>query len=521
MIAPDPRQRAMARRALPFAIVVVAIALFDLRWHEFWRDEANAMLEARAVPWSAFLEAMRVEGIPPLFHVALKLAGWALPNPLALVLVGALDLSVLLFGTYRLLVALSGAPRAAARVTLALSITYVYAYELGVMIRQYTLGLGLALLSFAYLRDALRLGDRRAVRAGALAGGLAALASAHSACVAGGALLSFGLLSIARRRALRAWWPVLLALPAFALVVYLASPYPGRTGEANMAQSFPPAVTVRLSLQALVEGVMPQDWWYLASFVPAPLAGPLAALRSLAFWGVISSALVAVATRIGALRARWRTGAFEVIAVLASLPPLLVIIVFHYWGFYRHHLFLGMPLLVVLAGWGLDVGISGPISGVARQTGLALLAPWLLFQGVVAAGSFALDHRYPFSDTLAAARMLAPGARLVTDTHWQSTGVMFWRPDVQMRSAGWGGRPYRYIRPDQDWFRNVPIPPLIVEECRAAPERVYFAGVTASLGALGRCASPIEYPRSPFETQPFTWESFSLSRMDCACVGRP
>ena len=59
---------------------------------------------------------------------------------------------------------------------------------------------------------------------------------------------------------------------------------------------------------------------------------------------------------------------------------------------------------------------------------------------------------------------------------------MFWRPDIQMRSAGWGGQPYRYIRPDQDWFRNVPIAPLIVEECRAAPDRVYFAGVPASLG---------------------------------------
>jgi len=510
----------MARRAAPFVVVIVAIALFDLRWHEFWRDEANAMLEARAVPWGAFLEAMRVEGIPPLFHVLLKIAGAVLPNPLALVAVGALDLGVLLFGTYRLLVALSGAPRAAARVTLALSFTYVYAYELGAVIRQYTLGLGLALLSFAYLRDALRLGDRRAVRAGALAAGLAALASAHSACVAGGALLSFGLISLARRRSIRGWWPILLTLPAFALVVYLAAPYPGRTGEANLAQSYPPGVTLRLSLQALVEGVMPHDWWHLEAFLPRRLADVVAALRSLAFWGVLTGAGVALAARILALRGRWRTGAFEVIAVLGSLPPLLVIIVLHYWGFYRHHLFLGMPLLVVLAGWGLDAGLTGPIAGAARRLGLALLAPWLLFQAVLGAGSFALDQRYPFSDTKAAARMLPPEARLITDTHWRSTGVMFWRPDVQMRSAGWNGRRYRYIRPDQDWFRNVSIPPIVAEECRAAPDRVYFAGVAASLGALGRCASPVAYPKSPFETQPFTWETFDLFRMDCSCVTR-
>src|SRR5262249_7974925 len=89
----------------------------------------------------------------------------------------------------------AGAPPAGGRArgraawaTLAFSLTYVYAYELGAVVRQYTLGLGLALLSFAHLRDALRTGDRRRVRAGAVAAGLAALTSAHSACVAGGGL---------------------------------------------------------------------------------------------------------------------------------------------------------------------------------------------------------------------------------------------------------------------------------------------------------------------------------------------
>src|SRR5262249_52639310 len=157
-----------------------------------------------------------------------------LPGPLALVLVGALGLGVLLFGTHRLLVAISGERRAAARVTLALSLTYVYAYELGVVVRQYALGLGLSLLSFALLRDPLRwCGRRRAVRAGALAAGLAALTSPHAACVAGGGLLAFGLLSLARRRPLRAWWPILLTLPAFALDLYLASPFPDRGGPGN------------------------------------------------------------------------------------------------------------------------------------------------------------------------------------------------------------------------------------------------------------------------------------------------
>ncbi len=64
------------------------------------------------------------------------------------------------------------------------------------------------------------------------------------------------------------------------------------------------------------------------------------------------------------------------------------------------------------------------------------------------------------------------------------------------------------------------IPPILVEECRAAPDRVYFAGVAASMGSLGRCASPIAFPKSPFESQPFTWETFDLFHLDCACATR-
>jgi hypothetical protein len=512
--------RAAAWRALPFALAVLGVAAFDLGWHEFWRDEMGAMLEARNVPRSAMFEVLRVEGVPPLFHVLLKAAGVVLPNPLALVAVGALDWAILLAGTYRLLVAVSGARRASAQVALAFAFTYVYAYELGVMVRQYTLGLGLSLLSFAYLREALRTSDRRDVRAGALTAGLATLTSVHSAALAGAGLLGFGLISIARRRALRAWWPILGTLPCFALVVYLASPFPGRS-EGNATLHFSPELTLGLSLQALVEGVMPSDWWFVDGFVPRRFAGATAALRSLAFWALIAGALVASAARAGALRARWRVGVFDVLAVLASWPPLLVIMVQHHWGFYRHHLFLGMPLLVFLAGWGLDPRIDGPISGQARRSGLALLAPWFLFQAVIAAGSFALDRRYPFSDTKSAASLLAEGAHVVADAEWRSGGLLFWRPDIQMRSASWRGRRFLYPVPDLERNRSAPLPPIVVEECHEAPDRIYFAGIGSSLGALAKCARRLDNPKSPFETQPFTWEVFDLFRMDCACVAAP
>jgi hypothetical protein len=327
----DGRERLF--RALPFAAIVAGTALFSFHHHEPWRDEVGAMLEASAVPWGEFMHAMRVEGIPPLYHALLKVLGAVLPHRAALIAAGALGLSVLLLGTYRLIEAIVGASRAA-WLTLAFSLTYAYAYELGVMIRQYTLGLGLSLLCFAYLRGALAEPGRRKLWAGTIAGGLAALTSPHSACVAGGGLLAFGVLSLAQRRRPVAWWPALLTLPCFALVLYNALPFPGRTYEGNQLFHYPPSVTLRLSVQALVTGVMPFDWWHAESFVPARLVRPFAVLRSLAFWALIAGAALSIAARARTLRRSWGVESFDVLSVLFSWPPLLIIVVRHYWGFY-------------------------------------------------------------------------------------------------------------------------------------------------------------------------------------------
>jgi hypothetical protein len=212
--------------------------------------------------------------------------------------------------------------------------------------------------------------------------------------------------------------------------------------------------------------------------------------------------------------------AFDLFAILASWPPLLVIFVYHYWGFYRHHLFLGVPLIVILVGYGLDPRVEGPYRGLLRRAGIGLLIPWFLLQSEIALGSFTLDARYPFSETKSAAGALAAGARVVADADWKSAGMMFWRPDIQMRSASWGGRPYRYIRPDADWHRIAPLPPIVSGECRKAPDRVYFAGAPVSLGPILGCGSRVDHPRNPLPDHPFTWESFDVYRMDCACVLR-
>jgi hypothetical protein len=178
-----------------------------------------------------------------------------------------------------------------------------------------------------------------------------------------------------------------------------------------------------------------------------------------------------------------------------------------------------MPLVVIVAGWALDrTGAS--LGRSWRRAALVLMIPWLFHETALSAASFALDYRYQFSNTKSAAAVLAGGARVVADAEWRSAAMLLWRPDITMRSASWGGRPFRYIRADSDWHREVPIPPLVAKECQAAPDRVYFAGFEPALGDLSSCTRRIEYPRVPFDDHPVTWETFDLFRMDCACVGR-
>lgn len=507
--------------ALLLGVIALLVAAFSYLCHEPWRDEAGAMLEASAVPWSGLLAAMRLEGIPPLYHVLLKALGSVLPGHEALVLAGLLGFSTLLFGTRRLAEAVGASPRAALGLTAALACTYVYAYELGVMMRQYTLGLGLSLLCLAHLRIALVRGSRRSLRIGAATGGLAALTSAHSACLAGGALLAFGLLWLARRRRLARIWPVLLTLPCFALVVYDALPHPGRTPEANRALHHTLRVASRLAAQAVVAGVMPFDWWHASSFLPRALASLLAALRGLALWSLLAGAALALVLRVrGALlRRRLSTDLFELVAVLLSWPPLLLIIVEHYWGFHRHHLFLGLPLVLVVAAWSLSRPGARPLS--APRALLFALVPWFLLQASLAFGDLLLDYHHPFSDTRAAAAALPPSAHVVAVDEWRTAAMLFWRPDLRLRAQSGRGRVFHYSRPDTDWHRAAPLPPIVAEECHLAPSLVFLAGPSDVLGPHADCATLIDYPRTPFADHPFTWETFPLHRIDCACLAAP
>jgi hypothetical protein len=516
----SPRMQAFVERGLPLVLLAIGISIFGYRYHEYWRDEVNALLEARAVAWSDLVEAMRIEGVPPLYHIILKIFGAILPNPLALVTVGCLDFIILLWGTYRLLHTISGEQRSSLVLTLVFGTTYTYAYELGVMIRQYTLGLGLAFIAWAYLRRALQSGHRRDVYFGTVSAALSALSSAHSACVAGGVLLSFGCMSLWSRRPWRFWRTILLTLPCFAFVAYLASPYENRTADANNASYFPPIISVPLSFQVIVAGIMPSDWWHMEWLLPPRFIMPIAALRSIAFWGILVATAMVVSIRFVSRYIPRRLHRFDALAILSSFGPLLFIIVFHYWGSYRHHIFLGLPAIVVVAGHALDQRVQGAILRPLRQAAFLMLIPWFALQFVILIWNFNCDIRYSFSGTKSLARVLSPNAHLVADEDWLGVGFLFWRPDLIVRSSSGKGRYIRHLRADRQWHDNAPLVPLIVEECAVAPNQVYFVGSQSKLGVVGECGNSVATTSNHFKYLQLTMEFSTLSSIDCACVAQ-
>ena len=466
---------------------------------------------------------MRIEGTPPLFHVLVKLATYLFALPVALSLVGALGYATLLAGTYRLLFAISGSRRASFVLMLLFAATYSYSYELGVMVRQYGGALGLIFLSFAYLRDGLRLERTRDVAFGALFGGLAAMCASMSACVAGGGLLAFGLLALMRRGGIRFGWPVLLALPCFYVAYLSMAPWPGRWTEGNTEWKKAPDEVVRVIKSAFVRGAMPVDWW-AAGFWARTAAGIVrwAVLRQYAFMGIGAATILGFLVRLRAIRRRPSLESFDVLAVVLGWVPLLYIFVDFYWGSYRHMLFVGLPAIVIGAGWAIDGRIDAPWAKWLARAWLPLAAPWFALQAALLYRDLALDVTLPFSETKMLASLLPEDARVVTDTDWRAEGMLLWRPDITMRSGPGFGRHFRYVIHDAAYPYSAPIRPLVIEECKVAPDRVFYVG-----GAVeARCLTNLGHPEVRIsERAPSTYhytpteEQFDLSQVDCACLG--
>jgi hypothetical protein len=495
------KARALLLRALLCVLPAALLFAFTRAHHEFWRDEAQAALIARHVPLSGLLHAMRYEGAPPGFHLLLKVLQLVLAPPTALALAGALGYAALLAGTFHLLRVVSGRARTSAVLTALLALTNTYVYELGVVCRPYGLGLGLDLAGIAELLVARRL--RRPDRAvsGALLLGAAAITSDHAACVAGAALASFVLVEL--RRGLRLPLRALGSLPFFALTFYLMAPFEDRTPEVATAGNAALRGAFRLAGNFLEAGGLAGGWWRHDGVEPPP-SWPAFRLFAAAM-GIVAL------TRVWTRRRR-DLGAelFALGTVALSWATLLYIFVAWYAGSYRHHLFLWMPALVLALG-----AIAGA-RGKERFPLLAavvLLAPWFGYQLALARDDVLGDLRGAFTQTKATAALLPADAHVVADRDYAILGLGLWRADLSLRAADGQGRRFTYLVVDRAWHKRVTLPPLVKEECRAAPDRTFVAVTRTPLGDLAKCAARVQARAGMLPS-----ERFDLHRVDCACA---
>jgi hypothetical protein len=502
----QPSVRRSAPRALAVALPAIALFAFGVRYHEPWRDEVQALLIGRDVPLSGLVHAMRLEGHPPLYHLLLKLFCVALPAPVALAAAAALGFAALLAGTYHLLVVLSRRPRVALALTLALACTNTYAYELGVVSRPYGLGLGLVLGALGELLVALRL--RRSSRRATLLAGLAALTSAHAACVAGAALAAYAITASIRRRSLRPALPTLLALPFFAATLVCIAPYAQRTPASASAENPRLVGAWGLALMHLEKGTFAGGWWRDGG-VQWPPDWPV--------FPVFALALALIAAVHLARRRRDRAASGFLLGFVAlSWATLLYIFVAWYSGAYRHHLHLWIPALVIALGW--LAGTRAPPRWALAPLGAAalLLAPWMVYQLHMAWDDLAGDARGAFTQTKSAAALLPEGARVVGDDDCAILGLRLWRADLTLRSTRSLGRRFRTLVYDRDWHTRAPLGPLVAEECREAPDRTFLARHDQPTAAIPpACLSLVQAHHGLQLT-----ERFDLYRVDCACLGR-
>jgi hypothetical protein len=494
-----------ARAALALASALpVALFVYTLRCHEFWRDEVQALLLGRDVPLAGLLHAMRLEGSPPLFHLILKVLSVALPAPATLALAGALGYAALLAGTFHLLRVLSRRPAPSLALTVALGLTNTFAYELGVLSRPYGLGLGLDLAGLGELYVALRLRRPRRALTGALLCGAAAITSDHAACVAGAALASFVLVALADRRTRSLVLPTLAALPFFALTWYLMAPCAERTAEVAVAANPHLDGVLRQAARVLRSGALAGGWWGPAGgAAPHPVIYALFA-AALTLTGVV---------RLARSRHDMAVTLFPFGVALLSWATLLYIFVAWYIGSYRHHLFLWIPTLVYVLGWLARARLATGWSRWLLVAATVLLLPWLVLQYRVAWDDLAGDLGDDFSQTKRAAAILPAGAQVIADHDYAVLAMRAWRDDLTLRSPDGQGRALGPIIVDRRWHDRVPMGPLVTEACRAAADRTFVARRSMALPVLGPCLSPVQESDALLPS-----ERFDLYRVSCPCV---
>jgi hypothetical protein len=501
---PSACSRARYLAFISFAAGLLLLFLYTARFHEFWRDEAQTALIARAVPLGDLLHVMRNQAVPPVVFCVLKVVGVLAP-PYSLSALAAIGFASLLFGTYQILLTISeSAPRSALGAA-AFALTDTYCYELGVVVRQYGLGLGFALACVAYLGRAIESDDRHDARLGAGFGALAVSTSVHPGCLGGAALLAYSVIRLARKRTVRSVVEPLCAVPAFLFTFFLLTPYdraPEMVGAFH--RTFPEALAVVGA--ALLDGVLCRGWWTPQDIAPLKIAIVVVTCAGLS--GVLLRNVHAMSRRPELL-------AFYAATFVLNTLTLSYIFVVRMAGEYRHHLFTFIPVMVVAVGLLLTSSEGQPRSRILGLASVALLLPWFLFQYWACGKDLGGDFRGAFSGTKAAAAALPRGARVVVaGQDWVGLGILYWRPDVSMRAQSSKGRPFRYLVQDWEWHEEVPLLPLLVDECHKSAD-VYLVAPGDTLPAETRCAAPILSASSLLPS-----EHFSLLGVRCACLSQ-
>ncbi|HMJ09844.1 MAG TPA: hypothetical protein VK524_00490, partial [Polyangiaceae bacterium] len=445
---------------------------------------------------------LRMEGVPPGTYLILKVLDVLFPTK-ALVAFAALGSLVLSFGTYQTLLTLSGRRTASMLATCALGFTDTYFYELGVVVRQYGLSLGLALACFGYLGRALQTGAMRQAVTGGILAASSVLMTVHAGCLAGGAVLGYTLFSLGKARAGSLLWPAALAAPAFLLTFVVISNHPDRIAFSNETyqRTFDEAATF---LRQVVDNSVVAPGWWRPDTTPELkgwISGALIAAAALA-------ALFAALEHLAGLRA-W---GFYTIALCANSATLAYIFAYRFSGSYRHHLFLVMPPLIALLGVALRLSSRAGLQRMTLQWPLLAFAPWFFYQYYVCGVDLVRDQQGVFSQTRALSRDLPQRAHVILDGSDHGIGVLLWRPDLKLRSTVSGGQELRYIIPDKHWRDTAPLARLIAEECEAkAP--LFVLSRTDLAGVPAACATRVAESQ-----ESLLQESYDVWRIDCTCA---
>ena len=481
--------------------------VYSLRYHEPWRDEAHTFILAREVPLRDFLRVAHVEGAPMAFHLLLKFLGVFFPGQIALAFGNAMGYAVLLYGAQQVLRSMEVSRPLAALAVVFLATTDAFTYEFGIIARPYGFALGLALLTIADLLRALdtRRPNELLLRAGVFAGA-SALTATHAGCIAGAAVVAYGIAAVARGERWHAFLPFVAFLPCFYLEAWIISDVPravAPTVNPNPTWTF----GVDLAKTFYEAGLGPTRWWFTQAEYAEYDAREVTAPLHLALF-------IAVVRGFFASKKSASRTVLAVLTVLVSWMPLTYVLVLRFGGWFRHWVHLWIPAIVLGLGGLLGRSRLLPRASVlVSLLGLWYFVPWWQGQNWALRETLSRDRTELLSETKNVAPLFPLGSRVVGTNDWLIEPMLMWRPDLTMRASSGNGRHFRYIVPDPLWDEKVPLDGLVTEECAATPTEPVYLVSQSPMG--GRCMSRVEHPQ-----RAEAWEHLEVYAVNCTCWGR-